>query len=115
MAMAIMKHGDPTFQDYTPSANVAAGDVVLLGNTGGLSCGIAHMPIANAVLGALAIGGGIYDVVGIGNYAAWTKVWWDAANSKVTTTCTTNALFGYTLAQMTAANATVEVLHNPFM
>ena len=96
MAQASMRHGDPTMIDYTPSSgNVSAGQVVLLGNTSGIGLGIAHQDITNNTLGALDIDGGVYDVTMIGNYANYTKVWWDATNTKVTTTSTNNALFGY--------------------
>lgn len=115
MADATFRHGDPVYADYTPAAgNVAAGDVVLLGNTAGLTCGIAHLAITNSALGALAIGGGIYDVTMIGNYAPWSKVYWDDTNNKVTTTSTNNAQFGYLLEGNTGANTVVEALHSPF-
>ena len=114
MAEATMRHGEPIMMDYTPAAgNVAAGQVVLLGNTAGLTCGIAHVDIANGVLGALAVGGGVYDVVMLTNIAAFTKVYWDDANNKVVSTSTNNAQFGYLLAGNTGANATVEALHFP--
>jgi hypothetical protein len=115
MAEAIFRHGDPSFADYTPAAgDVAAGQVVLIGNTAGLTAGIAHLTIPNGSLGALAVGGGIYDVVAAGNYAAGSKVWWDDAANKVTTTSTNNAQFGYTVETAPAANATIEVLHVPY-
>jgi predicted RecA/RadA family phage recombinase len=112
---AQLAHGDPVFADYTPGAGaVNAGDIVLLGNTTGLTCGVAHQDIANNVLGTLAIGRGIYNIKVASNYAAWTKVYWDNANSVLTTTSTNMALFGYTLQAAAAANAIVEVLHQPF-
>ncbi len=41
MSETTFRHGNPLSIDYTPGAgNVAAGEVVLLGNTTGLSCGI---------------------------------------------------------------------------
>lgn len=95
-AEAIFRHGDPLMIDYTPSAgNVAAGQVVLLGNTAGPSCGIAHVDIPNNTLGALAVGGGVYEVTNLNNAANYAKVWWDDAANKVTTVSTNNALFGY--------------------
>jgi hypothetical protein len=109
---ATMRHGDPTFADYTPAAgNVAAGQVVLLGNTAGLTCGIAHQDITNNTLGSLAVGGGVYDVVMITNIAAYSKVYWDDTNNKVTSTSTNNATFGFLLTGGTGANTTVE--HDP--
>lgn len=116
MAEAIFRHGNPKMIDYTPAAgNVTAGQVVLIGNTTGLTCGIAHLDIANGVLGALAGGGGIYDVVATNNYAAGTKVWWDDSGNKVTTTSTNNALFGFTVESAAAANAVIECLHQPYV
>ncbi|HVL12221.1 MAG TPA: DUF2190 family protein [Gemmata sp.] len=115
MAEAVFRHGDPVHMDYTPSAgNVAAGEVVLLGNTAGLTCGIAHLDITNNALGALAVGGGIYDVTMITNIAAYTKVYWDDTNNKVTSTSTNNATFGYLLEGGTGANTVVECLHQPY-
>ena len=50
-------HGEPQMIDYTPSADIAAGEVKVIGNVPA----IAHIPIANGVPGAVAIGGGIYN------------------------------------------------------
>lgn len=112
---ATMRHGDPRTCDYTPAAgNIAAGQVVLLGNTTGPSCGIAHLDIVNNALGSLAIGGGIYDVTMLQNIAPWQKCWWDDSANKVTTTSTNNAIFGYTLEGNTGANTVIEVLHAPY-
>lgn len=112
---ATFRHGSvESYADYTPaSGDVSAGQVVLLGNTAGLTCGIAHRDIPNGTLGALAMGGGVYDVVMAGNYAAWTKVWWDDSANKVTTTSTNNAQFGYVIEGGTGADSTVEAIHNP--
>lgn len=111
---AVLRHGSPTYADYTPAAgNVAAGQVVLLGNLTGLGCGIAHMDIVNAVVGSVAIGGGIYDVTMLTNIAAWATVYWDDTNNKVVTTSTNNATFGVLLTGGTGANTVVEALHAP--
>lgn len=114
MPEATFRSGRPQTVDYTPAAgDVAAGQVVLLGNTAGLCCGVAHVDIANNSLGALSVGGGVYAVTMLGNYAAWTKVYWDDANNKVTTTSTNNALFGFLTQGGTGANTVVEALHAP--
>jgi hypothetical protein len=114
-AEAVFRHGEPTMADYTPAAgNVAGGQVVLLGNTAGLTVGIAHQPIVNGVLGSLAVGGGVYDVTMLTNIAAWTKVYWDDTNNKVVTTSTNMAQFGYLLTGGTGANTIVEALHIPW-
>lgn len=117
MADALLRNGDPTFIDYTPSGgNVAAGDVVLFGNTAGLTCVVAHEPITNNTAGAVACGGGIYDVVMLSNIAAGGKAYWDDTNNKLTSTSTNNALFGFVVGNGGAgANATVQALHFPFI
>lgn len=114
MPQTTFRSGEPQMIDYTPAANVAAGDVVLLGNTTGLTCGVAHVAITNAVLGAVAAGGGIYDCVNLNNAADYAKVWWDDTNNKVTTTSTNNALFGFVVSGGGGgANTTCQVLHKP--
>lgn len=116
MADTTFRHGDPIMVDYTPSGgNVAVGEVVLLGNTTGVTCGIAHRPIENGVLGAVAVGGGVYDVVNLNNAANYAIVYWDNANNKVTTTSTNNARFGYIVSGGGGgANSTAKALHDPY-
>lgn len=114
MADATFRHGSPVMVDYTPAnGDKANGDIVLLGNTSGLTCGVCHTDIANSTLGAIAAGGGVYDVKVASNYAAWSKVYWDDANSTLTTTSANMSLFGYTVEAAGAANAIVKVLHHP--
>ena len=102
---------------YTAGADINAGDVVLLGNSAGITCGIAHLDIANAAVGSLAVGGGIYDIISLQNSANYTKVYWDSSTpTKVTTTSTNNALFGFIVeGGSLGANTTVSVLHHPFV
>lgn len=115
MAEATFRHGDPTMIDYTPaSGNVSAGQVVLLGNTAGLTCGIAHRDIVNNAQGALASGGGVYDVVNLNNSANYAKVYWDDSANKVTSVSTNNALFGFIVDDGGGgANSTARALHAP--
>jgi hypothetical protein len=122
MAEATFRHGDPVMADYTPSGgNVTEGQVVLLGsvtaNTAGEGAvaGIAHRPITNSTLGALAVGGGVYDVVNLNNAANGKKVYWDDTNNKVTTVSTNNAVFGYIVANGGGgANSTARAMHAPY-
>jgi hypothetical protein len=114
MPEATFRHGDPTYQDHTPAAgNIAAGQVVLLGNLTGLGLGVAHLDITNNTLGAIAVGGGIYDVTMLTNLAAWATVYWDDTNNKVVSTSTNNATFGVLMTGGTGANTVVEALHAP--
>lgn len=122
MAEVTFRHGDPVMVDYTPSSgNVSEGQVVLLGsvtaNTSGTGAvaAIAHTPITNNKLGALAVGGGVYDVVNLNNAANGAKVYWDDTNNKVTTTSTNNAVFGWIVASGGGgANSTAKAVHAPY-
>jgi hypothetical protein len=117
MADTTFRSGTPRTVDYTPSSgNVAVGKVVLLGNTTGLTCGVAHLAITNNTLGSLSVGGGVYDVVNLSNAANYAKVWWDNTNSKVTTTSTNNALFGFIVTNGGGgANTTAQAMHWPYV
>lgn len=114
-AQATFRHGDPLMIDYLPTAgDIAAGDVVPTG-AAGPACLIAHRDVANNVLGALAAGGGVYDVVNLNNAANYAKVWWDDAANKITTVSTNNAQFGWvTGGGGGGANSTARVFHWPF-
>lgn len=114
---AKFRAGDPIFANYTPtSGNVAAGQVVILGNTAGLTCGIAHQPIERNTLGAVAVGGGVYEVINLNNAANYAKVYWDAAAQKVTTLGTGNPLFGFIVSGGGGgANSVCLALHMPYV
>lgn len=109
MATANFVSGKPVMADYTPGSAVAAGDVVVLENT----VGIAHKDIAASELGALAVGGGVYDMVYLANVAVGTKMYYDGT-SKVSSTSTNNTAFGFALESTGAANTVGQVLHWPF-
>lgn len=121
MAEAQFHHGEyKTFNDYTAGADIDAGDMVLLGsvtansNTGaGAILGIAHRDIANGAQGTLAIGDGVYECMVASNYVAGTVVYKPSGNAILTTTATNNARFGPTLEDAAAANAVIQVLHDP--
>jgi predicted RecA/RadA family phage recombinase len=117
MAEATFRHGDPHMIDYTPaSGNIAAGQVVLYGNTTGLTCLVCHTSILNTRKGAMAAGGGVYEVTNLNNAANGAKVWWDDSVNKVTTVSTNNALFGFIASQGGAgANSACYALHKPYV
>lgn len=83
MATATFIHDGSTI-DYTPGSDVAAGDVIVLGDL----VGIAKQAIKAGVLGALALTG-VFDLpkaTGAGTgIAAGVTLFWDAGNQVVTT------------------------------
>ena len=94
--------------DYTPGADVAAGDVVVQGDL----VGVAPRPIAANALGALAVGG-VFEfpkATGTGKaIAAGKKVYWDATNKQATETSSGNTFLGKTIAAVGDSDATVRV------
>jgi Uncharacterized conserved protein (DUF2190) len=109
-------HGEYVAIDYTPTSAVAAGDVVVLNVAAGITCGIAHLNIAANALGALATGGGVYEVKNINNAANWTKVYWDNTADGVTTTAAGNAVFGAIVSGGGGgANSQCYAKHEPFV
>lgn len=110
MAQAVFKQGDPIMVDYTPGADVAAGDVVVTNDTPRIS----HRPIASGKLGALAAAGGVYKVPADGAIGANKKVYWDDTNNKVTLTSSGNKGFGETVEAAAADGDLILVLHRPF-
>lgn len=115
MAEATMRHGEPTFEDYTPaSGNISAGQVILAGNLVGIGTVIAHQDITNNTLGSVAIGGGVYEVTMLSNIAQYGLAYWDDTNNKLTSTSTNMAMFGVVVSGGGGgANATVLALHAP--
>lgn len=80
---------------YTPGSAVAAGAVVVIGDT----VGIATQAIAANELGTLATQGLFQLPKASGSttaIAAGTKVYWDATNSVITTASSGNKCIGYT-------------------
>lgn len=102
--------GSPIMVDYTPSSDVAAGAVIVTGDTPR----IAHSAIASGKLGALAARGGVYKVAADAAIAADKKVYWSDSANKVTETATSNKGFGYTVTASAADADIIEVLHSPF-
>ena len=96
MAQATFVHEGSTV-DYTPAADVAAGEVVVQGDL----VGVAKQPIAAGRLGALAVQG-VFDfpkATGAGTaITAGTQLYWDAANQQATATATGNKLIGKAVA-----------------
>jgi len=109
MATAQFIH-DGNSIDYTPGADVSAGDVVVQGDL----IGIAKLDIASGALGALAMTG-VFDVPktsGVGEaIAAGAKVYWDIADgvAKTDDESGANKYIGKTVAAAGDDDATVRV------
>jgi predicted RecA/RadA family phage recombinase len=109
MALAVFSH-DGNAVDYTPSSDIAAGDVVVQGDL----VGVARTPIAANSPGSLAVTG-VFDfpkVTGASSgIAAGTKVYWDAAEKKAKADDESgaNKLLGKTVATAVDVDATVRV------
>ena len=107
MATATFVH-DGNSIDYTPAADVAAGAVVVQGEL----VGVARTAIAANALGSLAVVG-VFDfpkATGAGTaITAGANCYWDAANSRATTTATGNKLIGKCVKAAADADALVRI------
>lgn len=93
--------------DHTPAADVAAGDVVVIGKI----VGVAKLDIKAGELGALALTG-VYEVAKASGtaFAAGAEVGWDAASKKaVAAGASGSAKFGHAVADAAAAALTALV------
>ena len=87
--------------DYTPEANVAAGDVVFLGDL----VGVAKLDIKAGTLGALALSG-VYRVVkGSETADAGVPVYWNAESGQATFTQGSNKRIGTLVADAATEDA----------
>ncbi len=107
MATAIFVHDGKSI-DYTPGADVSAGDVVVQGDL----IGIAKLDILSGILGALAVTG-VFDVPTGASEAivAGAKVYWDVADgvAKTDDESAANKYLGKTIAAAGDDDATVRV------
>ena len=94
--------------DYTPTADVAAGVVVVQGEL----VGVTRTPIAANALGSLAVVG-VFDIAkatGTGTaIAAGANCYWNATASQATATATGNKLIGKCIQAADVTDATVRV------
>jgi len=97
--------------DYTPDTDVAAGDVVIIGDL----AGIAKLDIKAGTLGSLALVG-VFDIpkaTGEGTaIAVGAIVFWDATNKIVTTTAGDNKYLGKTVIPSGDDDANARVIIN---
>ncbi len=105
MAQAVFRHDDGSI-DYTPGADVAAGDVVVQGEL----VGVAKLDIKANTLGALAVTG-VFDfakATGVGSgISAGANLYWDDTNNVATTTSSGNKLVGKVVKAAADADTTV--------
>jgi predicted RecA/RadA family phage recombinase len=110
---AIYVSGTPDVIDYTPGADVAAGDVVVLGNRPY----VAHQAIPANTLGSLAAGGCVYDLIKDGtsgpNITQGQEVFWITGSTLATNVAGTNPHFGPAVAAAGASVDRVRTLHAP--
>ena len=99
-----IQHGDSV--DYTPAADVAAGEVVVVGSL----VGVAKRDIKANVMGAITVVG-VFDidkdsaeVIALGD-----SIYWDDTNSRATTVTTDNTYMGKAVLAAGAGTTTVRV------
>lgn len=103
---ARFSYGKPKKIDYTPSANVAVGEIVAIGD----QLGVAHRPIDAGVLGSLSIAGGVYSVTGDAAIAVGKKVYWNSSSKKATETIGANKYLGDSVTACAGDGSSFEVL-----
>jgi predicted RecA/RadA family phage recombinase len=111
---AVLVHGTELKIDHTPSAAVAAGEVLTYGE----HVVIASRPIAADTLGAVAApsGNAVYDFTKVAAdtlaFAVGALVYWNATDNKVSATVTDKGA-GICVKAAGTADTTVRVLHIP--
>lgn len=107
MAQAVFVHEGASI-DYTPGANVTAGDVIVQADL----IGVAKLDITANKLGALAVEG-VFDFAkatgGGSGIAVGTTVYWDDTNNVATATAASNKLLGKVVKAAADADTTVRV------
>lgn len=109
MQATYVQEGDAV--DYTPGADVAAGDVIVQGDL----VGVAPRLIKANALGALAVTG-VYDftksTAGGSAIGAGVLVYWDDTANQATATAIGNKLIGKSIKAAADGDATVRIRMN---
>lgn len=95
--------------DYTPGADVAAGDVIVQGDL----VGVARSSIKSGQLGAIAVEG-VFDFTkntGVA-YTAGQLLYWDDTNNVVTDTATGNKQIGKAVRAAASGDTTARIRLN---
>ena len=95
--------------DYTAGANIASGQVVLMG----ARIGVALKAIANGETGPMQVTG-VFNIAKLStdNMAQGALLYWDNANSRLTTTASGNTLAGFAAAAAGASTTSVNIKIN---
>lgn len=95
--------------DYTASANIASGQVVLMG----ARIGVALKAIANGETGPMQVTG-VFNIAKLStdNMAQGALLYWDNTNSRLTTTASGNTLAGFAAAAAAATTTSVNIKIN---
>lgn len=95
--------------DYTAGANIASGQVVLMG----ARIGVALKAIANGETGPVQVTG-VFNIAKLStdNMAQGALLYWDNTNSRLTTTASGNTLAGFAAAAAAAATTSVNIKIN---
>ena len=95
--------------DYTAGANIASGQVVLMG----ARIGVALKAIANGETGPVQVTG-VFNTAKLStaNMAQGALLYWDNTNSRLTTTASGNTLAGFAAAAAGATTTSVNIKIN---
>ena len=95
--------------DYTAGANIASGQVVLMG----ARIGVALKAIANGETGPVQVTG-VFNIAKLStdNMAQGALLYWDNTNSRLTTTASGNTLAGFAAAAAGASTTSVNIKIN---
>lgn len=95
--------------DYTAGANIASGQVVLMGSR----IGVALKAIANGETGPMQVTG-VFNIAKLStdNMAHGALLYWDNTNSRLTTTASGNTLAGFAAAAAAASTTSVNIKIN---
>ncbi len=95
--------------DYTAGANIASGQVVLMG----ARIGVALKAIANGETGPMQVTG-VFNIAKLStdNMAQGALLYWDNTNSRLTTTASGNTLAGFAAAAAAATTTSVNIKIN---
>lgn len=95
--------------DYTAGANIASGQVVLMG----ARIGVAIKAIANGETGPMQVTG-VFNIAKLStdNMAQGALLYWDNTNSRLTTTASGNTLAGFAAAAAAATTTSVNIKIN---